>query len=177
MQFDTIDMSRLVIMLWYDLIRFYKHVQTCHNIMIQFDTILQTCLNLSKKMMKYTKIHLKFLRNVLFFSWRQSYSLDRFDERAVKNCTCVPKGQLKFIYSEKATKFCEISTLLLSYVVPVKSKVDISQNFVAFSEYMKFNTANRNVHLIAESNSRLTYLPKCLQSSHKTIITIVCPHP
>ena len=85
MQFDTIDMSRLVIMLWYDLIRFYKHVQTCHNIMIQFDTILQTCLNLSKKMMKYTKIHLKFLRNVLFFSWRQSYTLDRFDERAVKN--------------------------------------------------------------------------------------------
>ena len=86
MQFDTIDMSRLVIMLWYDLIRFYKHVQTCHNIMIEFDTILQTCLNLSKKMMKYTKIHLKFLRNVLFFSWRQSYSLDRFDERAVKKC-------------------------------------------------------------------------------------------
>ena len=45
---------------------------------------------------------------------------------------------LKFIYSEKATKFCEISTLLLSYVVPVKSKVEISQNFVAFSEYVNF---------------------------------------
>ena len=44
----------------------------------------------------------------------------------------------KFIYSEKATKFCEISTLLLSYVVPVKSKVEILQNFVAFSEYMNF---------------------------------------
>ena len=28
----------------------------------------------------------------------------------------------------------EISTLLLSYVVPVKSKVEILQNFVAFSE-------------------------------------------
>ena len=27
---------------------------------------------------------------------------------------------LKFIYSEKATKFCKISTLLLSYVMPVK---------------------------------------------------------
>ena len=27
---------------------------------------------------------------------------------------------IKFIYSEKATKFCEIFTLLLSYVVPVK---------------------------------------------------------
>ena len=45
---------------------------------------------------------------------------------------------LQFIYSEKATIFCEISTLLLSYVVPVKSKVEISQNFVAFSEYMNF---------------------------------------
>ena len=43
-----------------------------------------------------------------------------------------------FIYSEKATKICEIFTLLLSYVVPVKSKVKISQNFVAFSEYMNF---------------------------------------
>ena len=46
---------------------------------------------------------------------------------------------LKFIYSEKAKKFCEIFILLLSYVVPVKSKVKISQNFVAFSEYMNFN--------------------------------------
>ena len=45
---------------------------------------------------------------------------------------------LKFIYSEKATKFCKIFTLLLSYVVPVTSKVEISQNFVAFSEYMNF---------------------------------------
>ena len=45
---------------------------------------------------------------------------------------------LKFIYSEKATKFCEISTLLLSYVVPVKSKIEISQNFVAFSKCMNF---------------------------------------
>ena len=48
------------------------------------------------------------------------------------------KPPLKFIYSE-ATKFCEISTLLLSYVVPVKSKVEILQTFVAFSEYMNFN--------------------------------------
>ena len=47
---------------------------------------------------------------------------------------------VKFIYSAKATKFCEISTLLLSYVVPVKSKVEISQIFVAFSEYMNFNS-------------------------------------
>ena len=31
------------------------------------------------------------------------------------------------------------STVELSYVVPVKSTVEISQNFVAFSEYMNFN--------------------------------------
>ena len=50
-------------------------------------------------------------------------------------------SHLKFIYSEKATKFCEISTLILSYVVPVKSKVEILQNFVAFSEYMNFSSS------------------------------------
>ena len=47
--------------------------------------------------------------------------------------------KIKFIYSEKATKFYEISTLLLSYVVPVNIKVELSQNFVAFSEYMNSN--------------------------------------
>ena len=45
---------------------------------------------------------------------------------------------VKFIYSEKATKFCEISTLLLSVCTVDKSKVEISQNFVAFSEYTNF---------------------------------------
>ena len=54
-------------------------------------------------------------------------------------CGLYKAFKLKIIYSEKATQFCEISTLLLSYVVPVKSKVEISQNFVAFSEYMNFN--------------------------------------
>ena len=42
------------------------------------------------------------------------------------------------MYSEKAKNFCEISSLLLSYVVPVKSKVDISQNYAAFWECMNF---------------------------------------
>ena len=51
---------------------------------------------------------------------------------------------VKFIYSEKATKFCKIFALLLSYVVPVKIKVTISQNFVAFSEYMNFSKPRDN---------------------------------
>ena len=46
---------------------------------------------------------------------------------------CANPVTVKLIYSEKATKFCEIFTLLLSYAVPVKSKVKISQNVVAFS--------------------------------------------
>ena len=41
----------------------------------------------------------------------------------------------KFMYSEKATNFWEMSTVDLSYV---KSTVEILQNFVAFSEYMNF---------------------------------------
>ena len=45
---------------------------------------------------------------------------------------------LKFVYSDKATKFCEISTLLLSSVHTDKSKVEISRNFWAFSEYLNF---------------------------------------
>jgi hypothetical protein len=37
-------------------------------------------------------------------------------------------GSVKFIYSKKTKMFCEIFTLLLFYVVPVKIKVKISQN-------------------------------------------------
>ena len=42
---------------------------------------------------------------------------------------------VKFIYSEKAKKFCEIFPLLLTVF---KSKGKISENFAAFSEYMNF---------------------------------------
>ena len=45
---------------------------------------------------------------------------------------------LKFIYSEKATKFCQISTLLLSVCTVDQCNVEIWQNFVAISEYMSF---------------------------------------
>jgi hypothetical protein len=54
---------------------------------------------------------------------------------------------LKFIYSEKATKFCVFSTVDLSNVVPVKSTEEISQNVVAFSEYMNFNVMGKTKEL------------------------------
>ena len=53
---------------------------------------------------------------------------------------------LEFIHSEKATIFCEISTLDLFYVVTVKSTVEISQNFVAFSEYINFILESKRLH-------------------------------
>ena len=48
------------------------------------------------------------------------------------------KFSLKFIYSEKATNFCEISTADLTGTTQDKSTAEISQNFVTFSEYMNF---------------------------------------
>ena len=39
-----------------------------------------------------------------------------------------PVHFLKYIYSEKAKKFCKIFTLLLTVCTVVKSKVKISQN-------------------------------------------------
>ena len=53
---------------------------------------------------------------------------------------------IKFVYSEKATQFCEISTLLLSTVHTDKSKVEILQNFMAFSEYMNFIKKKKQHH-------------------------------
>ena len=50
---------------------------------------------------------------------------------------------VKFIHSEKVTQLCEIFTLLLNICTVVKSKVKISQNFVAFSEYMNFISKKR----------------------------------
>ena len=42
------------------------------------------------------------------------------------------------VYSEKAKNFCEISTVDMTVTTYDKSTVEISQNFVASSEYMNF---------------------------------------
>ena len=69
---------------------------------------------------------------------------------------------LKFIYSEKATKFCKIFPLLLTVFTAVKKR-KISQHFVAFSEYMNFtyNFAttlcnHRNIFRLCIYNIRLS---------------------
>ena len=63
--------------------------------------------------------------------------------------------RLKFIYSEKAIKFYEIFPLLLTTVHTVKSKGMISQNFVAFSEYMNFN-GNKDFKITLNTTSAYT---------------------
>jgi hypothetical protein len=54
---------------------------------------------------------------------------------------------LKFMYFEKATKFCEISTLLFTSTTEDKSKVEISKMFVTFSEYVNFSILYFNAGL------------------------------
>ena len=66
------------------------------------------------------------------------YNLIWLIPKALYSTRMLSLSIVKFIYSEKATNVCEISTVDLSYVVTVKSTVEISQNFVAFSEYMNF---------------------------------------
>ena len=70
-------------------------------------------------------------RNCFFFNMLFCF-LTKFLEYA--HCSKIIKVH---IFWESNTIW-EISTLLLSYVVPVKSKVEISQNFLAFSECMNF---------------------------------------
>ena len=52
----------------------------------------------------------------------------------VKDGSSDKESSVKFIYSEKAAKFCEIFPLLLTTVHTVKSRGKISQNFVPFSD-------------------------------------------
>ena len=72
----------------------------------------------------------------------QSIDWDLSPFPLMRCCQVVYHQEIKFIYSEKATKFCKIFTLLLTVCTVVKSKVKISQNFVAFSEYMNFTSSH-----------------------------------
>ena len=76
-----------------------------------------------------------FVRVKLYLVIFQKWLLSRTKVLLIKSCGWL---FLKFIYSEKATNFCKISNVDLSYIVTVKSTVEIWQNFVAFSEYMNF---------------------------------------
>ena len=68
---------------------------------------------------------------------------------------------MKFIYFEKATKFCEISTVDLTITISDKSTVEISQKFIAFSEWTlkrKDNSFIEHLNLLKCLQGKL-YLP------------------
>ena len=65
----------------------------------------------------------------------------------VKNFTIPSCTNFKNHIFWEGHRFCEIFTLLLSTVHTDKSKVKISQKFVAFSEYMNITCSNSNLNL------------------------------
>ena len=58
---------------------------------------------------------------------------------------------VKFMYSEKATTFWEISTVDLTVATQDKSMVEISQKFVAFSECMNFTSEYMNFNFLGSA--------------------------
>ena len=56
---------------------------------------------------------------------------------------------IKFVYSKKATKFCEISNVNLTVTTQDKSSVEISQKFVAFSAHLSFIYQERTEKYVA----------------------------
>ena len=76
-----------------------------------------------------------------------------------KNLMTSPLFTLKFIYFEKNTKFCKISTAALTNTTKDKSTEEISQNCVVFSEYMNFKIyIDLNVYAMA-----LEIVPQCMR--------------
>ena len=70
------------------------------------------------------------------------------------------KGLVKYIYSEKASKFCKISTVDLFYIVPVKSTVEILPNFVAFFRENISVFFCKSLHLLSILTQKLEDLKK-----------------
>ena len=70
---------------------------------------------------------------------------------------------LKFMHPEKATKFCKTSTLLLSVCTVDKSKMDISQNFVASQNIQTLTKVTRILegedrYLLPTTNRSIYYI-------------------
>ena len=65
------------------------------------------------------------------------------------------KTYLEVNINSKVYIFYEAFTLLLSYVVPVKSKVKISQNLAAFSEYMNFTCYDVIIKIVLQNKTVL----------------------
>ena len=115
-------------------------------------------------------LFLLFFRKIVPFCWRRKVPYENFHGKQAEDCQTqyplsqgspqlpvgdeslrrlvdpwIPRNdewlQVKFIYSEKATK--SLRNLYLFFDCISQKKVEISQNFVAFSEYMNFTSQSR----------------------------------
>ena len=100
--------------------------------------------NLLKITMNFWTLYILHIKSTLSHEYKKFHTifelLDRKDFQSSLYFTqfCQILWDLKFIYSKNAIKFCKMFPLLLTTIHTVKSKGKISQNFVAFSEYMNF---------------------------------------
>ena len=62
---------------------------------------------------------------------------------------------IKFRYSDKATKFTGISTIVLRVLSNVKTMMEISSNFVAFSKNLNFITYNNASKISRPDGARI----------------------
>ena len=86
----------------------------------------------------FVTVLILILRKSSAYLHNHSISSFKFLKNKLVTTKIFKEYELKFIHSKTATKFCEIFPLLLTVCTVVKSKGKISQNFVAFSEYMNF---------------------------------------
>ena len=80
---------------------------------------------------------------LLGLQYSQNFKIQKADPEMIATRYCCNTAAIKLIYSEKASKFCEIFPLLLTACTVFKSKGKISQNFVAFSECMNFTQCGK----------------------------------
>ena len=73
---------------------------------------------------------------------------------------------LKFIYSEKATKILRNLHLIFDCMyLCIKSKVNIWQNFVAFSEYMNFKYKGKKIAAYLGPKAKLGKYSRSMMST------------
>ena len=102
----------------------------------------------------------------VFIYWGKFFEETKSFTKLKMHCTiCLSLMGLKKSHSElqtfKVRIFWEISTLLLSTVHTDKSKVEVLQNFVAFSQIMKFKSTFKLVKKIDQyTRTRLGILSK-----------------
>ena len=104
--------------------------------------LLQSTIPLLKLIWSYKFGIANYYANFLCRLWRGKEAIQNWrhpGQAASKSNVRIMIFLVKFIYSDKATKFCKIFTLLFTVCTVVKIKMKILQNSVVFSEYTNFN--------------------------------------